>query len=130
MGTHIDAIRSTARKHRQPSLRPPDSGTETIGIDEISILQGHKYATLVYDLDRSFVVWFGEGKGRKTIDEFFNDMLSDYQKQKITAGSCDMSDAYFYFVTLTYLILHGNKLISSAYSSDKKTTRMNRSPPA
>ena len=69
-------------------------GLKTIGIDEISYCKGHKYATLVYDLDRSVVVWVGEGKGRKTIDEFFNNMLSDYQKQKITAGSCDMSDAY------------------------------------
>lgn len=69
-------------------------GLKTIGIDEISYCKGHKYATLVYDLDRSVVVWVGEGKGRKTIDKFFNTMLSDYQKQQITAGSCDMSDAY------------------------------------
>lgn len=80
----IDSIRSGHR------IR----GLKTIGIDEISYCKGHKYATLVYDLDRSVVVWVGKGKGRKTIDEFFNTMLSDYQKQKITAGSCDMSDAY------------------------------------
>jgi transposase len=45
-------------------------------------------------LDRSVVVWVGEGKGRETIDKFFNSMLSDYQKNQITAGSCDMSEAY------------------------------------
>ncbi len=80
----IDSIRSGHR------IR----GLKTIGIDEISYCKGHKYATLVYDLDRSVIVWVGKGKGRKTIDEFFSTMLSDYQKKKITAGSCDMSDAY------------------------------------
>jgi len=74
-------------------------GLKTIGIDEISYCKGHKYATLVYDLDRSVVVWIGEGKGRKTIDKFFDTMLSDYQKQQITAGCCDMSEAYIGAIT-------------------------------
>jgi transposase len=65
-----------------------------LGVDEISYCKGLKYATLVYDLDRSVVVWIGEGKGRETIDKFFNAMLNDYQKRQIVAGSCDMSDAY------------------------------------
>jgi len=69
-------------------------GLKTLGVDEIAYSKGHKYATLVYDLDRSVVVWVGEGKGRETIDKFFNNVLSDYQKQAITAGCCDMSDAY------------------------------------
>lgn len=69
-------------------------GLKTIGIDEISYCKGHKYATLVYDLDRSVVVWIGAGKGRETIDRFFNEVLSDYQKQQIANGCCDMSEAY------------------------------------
>jgi transposase len=69
-------------------------GLKTIGIDEISYCKGRKYATLVYDLDRSCVVWVGKGKGRDTIDVFFNDMLSDYQKAQIKWATCDMSQAY------------------------------------
>lgn len=69
-------------------------GLTTLGIDEIAYCKGHKYATLVYDLKRSVVVWVGHGKGRKTIDKFFTEALSDYQKQQITAGCCDMSAAY------------------------------------
>jgi len=46
-------------------------GLKSIGIDEISYCKGHKYATVVYDLDRACVVWVGQGKGRGTIDEFF-----------------------------------------------------------
>lgn len=69
-------------------------GLKTIGIDEVSYHKGHKYATLVYDLDRSCVVWVGQGKGRETIDQFFNEALSDDQKARIQNACCDMSQAY------------------------------------
>ena len=69
-------------------------GLKTVGIDEISYCKGHKYATIVYDLDRSCVIWVGQGKERKTIDQFFNEMLSDYQKGQIKWASCDMSQTY------------------------------------
>jgi transposase len=67
---------------------------KAIGIDEVSFKKGHKYVTVVYDLDRSCVVWVGEGKGRDTIDRFFAEQLSDYQKKQIKWGCCDMSEAY------------------------------------
>ncbi len=69
-------------------------GLTTLGVDEISFCKGHKYATIVYDLDRSRVLWVGQGKGRKTIDEFFDNELSAYQKSNIKWASCDMSLAY------------------------------------
>jgi transposase len=69
-------------------------GLKTIGIDEISYCKGHKYATIVYDIDRSRVVWAAPGKGRETIDDFFNNNLSKYQKKKIKWATCDMSQAY------------------------------------
>jgi len=69
-------------------------GLTAVGIDEISYGKRHKYATIVYDLERSCVVWVGQGKGRETIDQFFDEALSDYQKKKIELASCDMSQAY------------------------------------
>lgn len=69
-------------------------GLKTLGIDEISYAKGHKYATVVYDLDRSCVVWIGRGKGRKTIDRFFTEALSPYQRARIRAACSDMSEAY------------------------------------
>ena len=73
-----------------PKLR----GLVTLGVDEISFLSGHKYAPLVYDLDRSRVLWVGRGKGRATIDRFFDECLSKGQKARILWASCDMSRAY------------------------------------
>ena len=66
----------------------------TIGIDEISYAKGHKYATVVYDLDRSCVVWIGPGKGRETIDRFFTEVLTSDQRAQIKWICCDMSEAY------------------------------------
>ena len=69
-------------------------GLVTLGVDEISFCKGHKYATLVYDLDRARVLWVGQGKGRETIDRFFNEALSKGQRARILWASCDMSRAY------------------------------------
>lgn len=69
-------------------------GLVSLGVDEISYCKGRKYATIVYDLDRSVVVWVGRGKGRETIDRFFNECLSDAQRKRIRWASCDMSLAY------------------------------------
>jgi len=65
-----------------------------IGIDEISYCKGRKYATVVYDLKRSCVVWIGKGKARDTIDWFFRKKLSKYQRYQIVSGCCDMSDTF------------------------------------
>ncbi|MCP4308403.1 MAG: ISL3 family transposase [bacterium] len=69
-------------------------GLKAIGVDEISYQKRHKYVTVVYDLDRSCVLWVGKGKGRATIDRFFNEVLSDYQKKQIQWACCDMSETY------------------------------------
>ena len=69
-------------------------GLKSIGIDEVSYRKGHKYVTVVYDLERACVVWVGAGKARKTIDQFFNQKLSDYQKKKIQWACCDMSETF------------------------------------
>ena len=69
-------------------------GVKTLGVDEIAFCKGRKFATLVYDLDRARVLWVGQGKGRETIDRFFNEHLSEGQKARILWASCDMSRAY------------------------------------
>jgi len=65
-----------------------------LGIDEVSYSKGHKYATLVYDLERAVVVWVGRGKARESIDAFFEQALSAHQRARVRAACCDMSEAY------------------------------------
>jgi transposase len=69
-------------------------GLKNLGIDEISYKRGHRYLTIVYDLDRRQVVWVGKGKGRKTIDYFFNEVMSAGQRKRVQTACCDMSRTY------------------------------------
>ncbi len=80
-------IKRGRQGHKIRSLR-------VIGIDEVSYRKGRRYATVVYDISRAQVVWVGKGKGRSTIDRFFLEELSDYQKANIRYATCDMSKAY------------------------------------
>ncbi len=66
----------------------------TLGVDEISYRKGKKFATIVYDLDKSVVLWVGKGKGRETIDRFFKEELTEDQRKAIRWASCDMSASY------------------------------------
>jgi transposase len=74
-------------------------GLVSIGVDEISYHKGMKFATIVYDLDRSCVLWVGKGKGRETIDQFFKECLSAGQRARIQWASCDMSQTYIDAIT-------------------------------
>jgi transposase len=80
-------IERLRKGHRIRALR-------TIGVDEVAYHKGKRYATVVYDLDRGCVVWIGMGKGRETIDVFFQNHLSDFQRRNIRFASCDMGETY------------------------------------
>jgi transposase len=49
------------------------SGITSIGVDEIARGKGHKYLTLVYQIDRDCkrLLWIGRGRGEETLREFF-----------------------------------------------------------
>ena len=89
--TLSDLLHRSIERHRSGhKIR----GLKHLGVDEIAFKKRRKYATLVYDLDRSKVIWIGEGKGRDTIDDFFNNQLTAYQRGQIKAACSDMSAAY------------------------------------
>lgn len=69
-------------------------GLKHIGIDEISYRKGHRYLTVVYDLERHHVVWAAKGRARETIDRFFNQHMSLGQRTRVKTACCDMSPTY------------------------------------
>ena len=89
--TFSDLLHRTIERIRAPHrIR----GLRYIGIDEVSYRKGHKYITVVYDLELGRVVWIGKGKQRETIDEFFQEVLSSYQRERIEWACCDMSETF------------------------------------
>ena len=77
-----------ARRFRQPKLRH----IRYLSIDEISIQKGHKYLTLVMDIDSGAVVFVGDGRGADALEPFWP-MLSR-SRARIQAVATDMSAAY------------------------------------
>ena len=63
-----------------------------IGVDEIAQEKGHKYLTIVRDLDGG-VMWVGIGRKKETLDEFFNE-LGKRKSKKISVAVIDMWDPY------------------------------------
>ena len=74
-----------ARRRRKP-LR-------VIGIDEVSRKKGHRYLTLVHDLERGKVVWVGKDRTRETVEGFF-DALGPRRCRNLRAVSMDMCRPY------------------------------------
>lgn len=64
-----------------------------IGIDEKAIAKGHRYMTLVCDLQESTVEYIGEDRKETSLAAYF-DAFSNEQRETIEAISLDMWPAY------------------------------------
>jgi transposase len=77
---------SAARHFRLPLRR--------IGVDEVSYGRGqNKYLTIVWDHDRSHIVWIGEGRDRDTLDAFF-EKLGERRSSRLQVVTMDMAQGY------------------------------------
>ncbi len=87
-----------------------------LGIDEISIQKGHRYLTVVVDLERGAVVWVGRGRTALSLKPFFERLRR--LGVKPLAIAMDMWPAYLEAV-LSYLgpipIVYDRFHILSAY---------------
>jgi len=64
-----------------------------IGVDEVAYQRGHKYLTIVRDVDAGRVIWVGLERKKETIDSFFKE-LGEKKSANITTAVMDMWDAY------------------------------------
>src|SRR3954451_2333650 len=80
--------RDLSRRYAKPKLKH----LRRIAIDEISIAKGHRYLTIVLDLDSGAVVFVGDGKGAKALNPFWKRLRGS--KAAIEAVAMDMSPAY------------------------------------
>ena len=71
----------------QPKLKK----LKRLAIDEISIGHGHRYLTVVLDLDTGAVVFIGQGKGADALIPFWKRLNAAHAK--IEAVATDMSPA-------------------------------------
>jgi transposase len=88
--------RDLSRRYAKPKLKH----LRYIAIDEIAVAKGHRYLTVVMDLESGAVVFVGDGKGADALKPFWKRLRPS--KAKIEAVAMDMSKAYWGAV-LTHL---------------------------
>lgn len=73
--------------------RRTDEVVKHVGVDEKSFTRGHRYFTLVNDLDRSRVLFVAENRTEESLDAFWMG-LSAEQRNGVEAVAMDMWDPY------------------------------------
>jgi transposase len=80
--------RDLSRRYARPKLKH----LRRIAIDEIAVAKGHRYLTVVLDLESGAVVFVGDGKGADALKPFWKRLRPS--KARIEAVAMDMSAAY------------------------------------
>jgi transposase len=93
LGVSWDVVKDIQKRYlRRKFSRPKLKHLKRIAIDEISTAKGHRYLTLVLDLDSGAVVFVGEGKGADALVPFWRRLRAS--RARIKAVAMDMSRAY------------------------------------
>jgi transposase len=98
LGVSWDVVKDIQKRHLQKRFSKPKlKHLRQIAIDEISVGKGHRYVTIVLDLESGAVVHVGEGKGGDSLIAFWKRLRAS--RAKIKAVATDMSPAYIDAVT-------------------------------
>ena len=93
LGVGWDTIKDIQKRDLQHRFkRPRLKKLKQIAIDEISIGHGHRYLTVVLNLETGAVVFVGDGKGAEALGPFWGQLRA--AKAKVEAVATDMSPAY------------------------------------
>ncbi len=80
--------RDLSRRYAKPKLKH----LRAIAIDEIAVAKGHRYLTVVMDLESGAVVFVGDGKGADALEPFWKRLRPS--GAKVQAVAMDMSGGY------------------------------------
>jgi transposase len=87
-------VKNIDKTSMRNSLVPLDSANpRVLGVDEIAYEKGHKYLTVVRDVEHGCVLWTGVGRKEVTLDLFFA-VLGYKKSMNIKAVVMDMWDPY------------------------------------
>jgi len=93
LGVSWDVIKEIKKSYLQKHFSTPSlKEVRRIAIDEICIGKGHRYLTLVMDLDSGAIVFVGEGKSADSLRPFWSRLKR--KRGQIDAVAMDMSAAY------------------------------------
>lgn len=73
--------------------RREDKLPKQLGVDETSFRRRHDYVTVLIDQETDTVVHVADGRGRDTLDDFF-DGFSEEERRQVESVAMDMAAAY------------------------------------
>ncbi len=98
LGISWDVVKKIQKRYLQKHFsRPKLKHVRQIAIDEISIGKGHRYLTVVLDLECGAVLFVGDGKGADALKPFWKRLRCS--RASVEAVAIDMSPAYIQAVT-------------------------------
>jgi transposase len=93
LGVGWDTIKDIQKRHLEKHFAKPKlKGLRLLAIDEIAVGKGHRYLTVVLDLESGAVVFVGDGKGADALEPFWRRLRPS--GARIEAVAIDMSQAY------------------------------------
>jgi transposase len=88
-----DTIKDIQQRHLEKHFTKPKlKHLRLLAIDEIAVGKGHRYLTVVLDLESGAVVFVGDGKGADALEPFWRRLRPS--GARIEAVAIDMSQAY------------------------------------
>lgn len=136
-GVGWDTVRRIEQSWLQKHYsKPKIKGVRYIDIDEFAVQKGHKYMTVVMDLESSRVLFVGEGNSSATLDKFWkrvrcsgariDAVAMDRWPAFIDTVSCNIPDARIIFERF-----HITKMVNDALSKLRRDlyreeTRLNK----
>jgi transposase len=93
LGVSWDTIKDIQKRDLQHRFKKPRlAKLKQIALDEISIGHGHRYLTVVLNLETGAVVFVGDGKGADALQPFWGRLRA--ARAQVQAVATDMSPAY------------------------------------
>lgn len=89
--------------------RKPHKVPTRIGVDEKSIARGHKYETLVYNLETGTVEYVGDDRGQESLERYYRQFTKE-ELEAVKAVAMDMWDP-FIAATKAHLPDAGKKIV-------------------
>jgi transposase len=86
---------------------------ERMGVDEKSFSKGHRYETLVYNIDSGTVEYVGDKREQNSLEEYYKQFTLE-EREKVKSIAMDMWDPYI-AATKTYIPEAERKIVFDRY---------------
>ena len=75
------------------TLIKPERQSRFLGIDEFKLHDGHKYATVIVDLETGHILWIAHGKKKQVVFDFI-EHVGEAWMDGVEAVACDMNSDF------------------------------------